>query len=85
MNLLRYARGGTLLVAPIDGAAGRGIQIESRDQGPGIPDVCLAMEDGYSTGGGLGSGLPAVRRLMDSFDIATGPDGTAIVARKWLS
>jgi serine/threonine-protein kinase RsbT len=42
------------------------------------------MEDGYSTGGGLGGGLPAARRLMDGFAITSGPAGTHVVAHKWL-
>jgi serine/threonine-protein kinase RsbT len=44
-----------------------------------------ALEDGFSTGGGLGSGLPAARRLMDEFAITTGSHGTTIVASKWLT
>ena len=84
-NLLRYAPGGELKVTTCSGETGEGIVIESRDSGPGIADVDLALQDGYSTGGGLGSGLPAVRRLMDDFAITTGPTGTRIEARKWLN
>ena len=79
-NLVRYARGGVLVAAPVRGAAGVGVQLESRDAGPGIGDVARALQDGYSTGGGL----PAARRLMDEFEVDTGPGGTTIVARKWL-
>jgi serine/threonine-protein kinase RsbT len=84
-NLVRYASGGEVLVAPCAQAAGAGIVIHSRDGGPGIADVELALRDGYSTGGGLGCGLPAVRRLMDDFTLTTSPAGTSIEARKWLS
>jgi serine/threonine-protein kinase RsbT len=83
-NLARYARDGRIVVG-LGGADGRtGVVIESRDAGPGIADVGQALADGFSTGGGLGGGLPGVRRLMDTFDIASGPGGTRIRACKWL-
>ena len=84
MNLHRYASGGTLALRAVEDHARRGIEIESVDDGPGIDDPALALQDGYTTGGGLGSGLPAVRRLMDDFDLTTAPSGTRIVVRKWL-
>lgn len=84
-NLLRYAPGGEIQVMSCTEAGGRGILIESRDSGPGIPDAALALQDGYSTGGGLGSGLPAVQRLMDDFALHSRPTGTRIEARKWLN
>jgi serine/threonine-protein kinase RsbT len=84
-NLLRYAPGGEITVMTCSSATGRGIAIESRDNGPGIANVDLALQDGYSTSGGLGSGLPAVQRLMDDFALATGPTGTLIEAHKWLN
>jgi serine/threonine-protein kinase RsbT len=90
-NLVRYARGGEIVLAAAAaepaGRAGReasGVHVESLDRGPGIADLARAMEDGFSTGGGLGGGLPAVRRLMDEFAITSGPAGTRVVARKWL-
>ncbi|HZR98281.1 MAG TPA: ATP-binding protein [Chloroflexota bacterium] len=83
-NLVRYARQGEILLGAVDGARGRGIEVESRDAGPGIGDVARALEDGYTTGGGLGSGLPGVRRLMDDFEISSAPSGTRVLARKWL-
>jgi serine/threonine-protein kinase RsbT len=82
-NLLRYAGAGELSLTLVQGPRGDGIRIESRDEGPGIEDVELAMRDGYSTGGGLGSGLPSVRRLMDEFQLNSGPQGTSVVATKW--
>jgi serine/threonine-protein kinase RsbT len=60
----------------------RGMQVESRDAGPGMGDVAQALRDGFSTGGGLGGGLGAVRRLMDEFEITSASDGTHVVARK---
>jgi serine/threonine-protein kinase RsbT len=83
MNLVRYATGGRLLLTALATPTRTGIEVLSQDDGPGIPDVALAMEDGYSTGQGLGSGLPAVRRLMDEFEISSDPAGTRVMARKW--
>jgi serine/threonine-protein kinase RsbT len=83
MNLVRYAAGGGIVLSPVEGLPGPGVQVESYDHGPGIADLDRAFEDGFSTAGGLGSGLPAVRRLMDEVDIETGAGGTLIVARKW--
>ena len=84
-NLVRYAQQGEILLAEVEGPRGAGVQIESVDRGPGISDLARALEDGYSTGGGLGSGLPGARRLMDEFEIASSAAGTRIVARKWPS
>jgi serine/threonine-protein kinase RsbT len=54
------------------------------DAGPGIADVALAMRDGFSSSGGLGLGLPGVRRLMDEFDISSEfGRGTTVTGRKW--
>lgn len=83
MNLVRYADGGEIILEAITGPRGAGVRIEASDHGPGIIDLPRALEDGYTTGGGLGSGLPAVRRLMDDFDITSTPTGTRVVARKW--
>ena len=54
------------------------------DNGPGIQDIRKVMEDGYSTSGGLGAGLPGVKRLMDEFDITSSlEEGTIITTVKW--
>ena len=84
-NLARYAKGGELLLTPLERPGLVGIEVVSRDQGPGISDVERAMRDGFSTGGGLGSGLPAARRLMDEFEITSQPNGTLVMARKWTA
>ena len=73
------------MIEAIGDPGGRGIRITSRDSGPGIPDVEAAMRDGFTTGGGLGSGLPAARRLMDEFELVTGADGTTITVSKWMT
>lgn len=82
-NLARYAENGELTLRSVEDTMPWGVQVESRDTGPGITDLAFALRDGASTGGGLGGGLPAARRLMDTFDITTSPAGTTIVARKW--
>ncbi len=85
-NILRYAGGApaTLRVEAV-GSAGRvGLRATFSDEGPGIADVDAALGDGYSTGGTLGLGLPGARRLVDEFDIVTGPGaGTRVTITKW--
>ena len=62
----------------------QGVVIVARDQGPGIRDVSRALEDGYSTSGGLGLGLPGARRLMDDFDVSSSVGkGTTVTMKKW--
>lgn len=83
-NIVSYARKGEIHICLINDGSRRGITIVARDQGPGIADIKLAMQAGYSTSGGLGLGLPGVRRIMDEFDINSGPDrGTTITVTKW--
>jgi serine/threonine-protein kinase RsbT len=82
-NLLRYADGGHITLQPVHDRDRAGIEVTSQDVGPGIKDVYLALQDGYSTGGGLGNGLAGARRLMDQFQIDSNPNGTRIVATKW--
>jgi serine/threonine-protein kinase RsbT len=85
-NLIVHANGGTLTLSLVDHAEhGRGLAVESLDSGPGIADIDLAMQDGYSTAHTLGAGLPGVRRLMDEFTIESQPGvGTRVYAVKWL-
>lgn len=84
-NLLVHASGGQLSLALIDDPEhGRGLAVEASDSGPGIADIDLAMQDGYSTASTLGAGLPGVRRLMDLFQIeSTFGVGTRVRAVKW--
>ena len=61
-----------------------GVEFIFEDRGPGIPDVGIAMQEGWSTGGGLGMGLPGTRRLMDDMEIRSVPgEGTTVIVRKW--
>lgn len=83
-NIVRYARSGEIAIRPITNSARRGIQIVAQDHGPGIRDVEQALQIGFSTAGGLGLGLPGVRRLMDEFDIQSKlGQGTTVRITKW--
>jgi serine/threonine-protein kinase RsbT len=82
-NLLRYARGGQLSVRSVSDDDRAGLEILAWDTGPGIPDQAKAMRDGYSTGGGMGSGLPSVKRLTEVFDLQSTPKGTVVTTRIW--
>lgn len=83
-NILTYAGAGEIEVSVEDSDGRRGLIIVARDQGPGIPDVGLALQDGYSTSRSLGLGLPGVRRLMDDFEITSElGSGTVVRAAKW--
>lgn len=85
-NILSYAKEGELVVRTVEGLGRRGIEIVAEDRGPGIADVEAAMRDGYSTGGGLGLGLPGTKRLVDDFLVETAlNEGTKITVRKWAA
>jgi serine/threonine-protein kinase RsbT len=83
-NILLYANEGEIVLR-LDHHNGLvGIVVVARDEGPGIADLDLAMRDSYSTGSGLGLGLPGARRLMDEFEIESEVSkGTTIVMKKW--
>ncbi|MGM9950565.1 MAG: anti-sigma regulatory factor [Lysinibacillus sp.] len=84
-NIYLYARAGEIVIEPLEDAAKNGISITAIDKGPGIGDVRKVMEDGYSTSGGLGAGLPGVRRLMDHIEIQSSMGkGTTVKVEKWL-
>lgn len=83
-NILAHAGTGELQIELVEAEGRRGVAIEARDEGPGIPDIALAMRDGYSTRRSLGAGLPGVQRLMDSFAIESSSErGTRVRAVKW--
>jgi serine/threonine-protein kinase RsbT len=84
-NIVLYARQGEMLFRLVDEGDRQGIVVVGRDHGPGIDDVHLAMRDDYSTGQGLGLGLPGARRLMDEFEIDSARGaGTTVTMRKWI-
>lgn len=85
-NVVEYAKEGEVIVTLINNAHERGVEIMVVDQGPGIPDISAVMRDGYSTGKGLGIGLPGARRLMDEFEIVSAiGQGTTVKMRKWVT
>jgi anti-sigma regulatory factor (Ser/Thr protein kinase) len=84
-NLIKHARGGELILRPLDEGGRAGLEIESRDGGPGIADVEQALVDRFSTTCTRGTGLGAVNRLMDELDIKSERGrGTRIVCGKWV-
>jgi serine/threonine-protein kinase RsbT len=85
-NVIRYAGSGSVVIHAATRRDGRtGIEIVVADQGPGIADVELALREGYSSGSGLGLGLPGTRRLMDELEIdSVVGQGTTVTIRKWL-
>ncbi|HYH88955.1 MAG TPA: anti-sigma regulatory factor [Solirubrobacteraceae bacterium] len=84
-NITHYAtRGEVLLRVVRDGDGRAGIQVVASDDGPGIADIERALQDGYTTGGGLGLGLPGARRLVDDFHIQSTPsEGTTVTLVMW--
>ena len=83
-NILRYAVHGEIILRLVEEHGKRGVEVVATDDGPGIPDLTLAMQDGYSTCGGLGLGLPGTRRLMHEFVIVSEfGKGTTVTVRRW--
>jgi serine/threonine-protein kinase RsbT len=84
-NITTYAIRGEVVLSIVHDNGGReGIRVVARDDGPGIEDIGLALQDGYTSGGGLGLGLPGARRLVDEFDIESAPsEGTTVTLVKW--
>jgi serine/threonine-protein kinase RsbT len=84
-NIVQYAGRGEICFAVVDGGEASALVIIARDEGPGIPDVSQAMQDGFSTGRSLGLGLPGARRLMDEFEVASEVGkGTTVTMKKWM-
>jgi serine/threonine-protein kinase RsbT len=86
-NITTYAKRGEVLLSVVRDDSGReGIQVIARDEGPGIENVDLALQDGYTSGTGLGLGLPGARRLVDDFAIETAPgQGTKVTLVMWAN
>lgn len=84
-NIIEYAQYGEVFIETVNKFNRIGITITIEDNGPGISDVNQAMTDGYSTGRGMGVGLPGTKRIMDEFVLQTQlGKGTKIVMSKWL-
>ena len=83
-NILEYATCGEIFMSLLRNGDRSGVKIVASDQGPGIADIRLVMQDGYSSRKGLGIGLPGTRRLMDEFEIKSKiGDGTVVTMKKW--
>jgi len=83
-NITTYAGTGEVALRVVQENGRRGIEVVASDRGPGIANVELAMQDGYTTGNGLGLGLPGTRRLVDDFELQTEVGaGTTIRLVKW--
>ena len=83
-NTVQYGRGGHLTIEGVEEGGRRGLRLTFEDHGPGIPDVEVAMRDGYTTGGGLGLGLGGARRLVNEFYIHSRPgEGTRVTVIRW--
>jgi serine/threonine-protein kinase RsbT len=85
-NVVKYAGRGRMIAQPTSDARGRaGLRLIFEDSGPGIPDIAAAMRDGFSTGRGLGKGLPGSKRLVDEFEIESEVGrGTRVTVVRWL-
>ncbi len=84
-NIVLYAGEGAIKAQVVTKDKRRGLKIQALDHGPGIADIEQAMKDGYTTSGGLGSGLGGAKRMMDEFHVESAPGlGTRVTAIKWL-
>jgi serine/threonine-protein kinase RsbT len=85
-NMLKYGNGGVATIELIIDENKKGIKLMFVDKGPGIPDIELAMRDGYSTGKSLGLGLPGTKRLVNEFQIqSVVGEGTTVSIIKWCN
>jgi len=83
-NIVEYAGSGEIRLTVVTRGATSGLQVVAADQGPGIVDVERALQDGFSTGHGLGLGLPGARRLMDAFELRSKVgSGTTVTMTRW--
>jgi len=83
-NAIQHGGGGHATIETIVDGARQGLRLAFEDSGPGIPDIEVAMREGYSTGGGLGLGLPGSRRLAHEFNITSAAgQGTRVVITRW--
>ena len=83
-NTLDYGGGGTATLESLEDGFRRGLRVIFEDEGPGIPDLSLALTDGWTSGKGLGMGLSGARRLVNEFDIQSRVgEGTRVEMTKW--
>lgn len=83
-NTLRYGRGGLVECETHLEGMRKGLRLSFKDEGPGIPDLALAMTDGWTSGSGMGMGLSGAKRLVNEFEIETQPGkGTRVTITRW--
>ncbi len=83
-NTLIHGGGGSMRWAVVEAGIRSGLQLHFEDQGPGIRDIKLAMTDGWTSGGGMGLGLPGSKRLVSDFEVESTPgQGTRVSITKW--
>lgn len=83
-NTVDYGGGGTLRIEALREGPRRGLRLIFEDKGPGIPDIALAMSDGYTSGRGLGLGLSGAKRLSNEFELQSSPGkGTTVTLVRW--
>lgn len=83
-NTVVYGGGGFMLMEIVQSGARDGVRLRFEDRGPGIPDMDLALRDGWSSGTGLGLGLSGARRLVNDFEIESAPgEGTKVTVTRW--
>jgi Anti-sigma regulatory factor (Ser/Thr protein kinase) len=85
-NTVVHGGGGVMCLQVVQQADRQGLRVTFKDHGPGIPVIDLAMKDGYTTGGGMGMGLPGAKRLVDDFHLSSIPsEGTCVTIVRWKS
>jgi serine/threonine-protein kinase RsbT len=83
-NMVDYGRGGTMTIEALEEGARKGLRLIFEDQGPGIPDIDMALRDGFTSGSGMGLGLGGSRRLSNEFEIRSAPgQGTRVAITRW--
>lgn len=83
-NTLEHGGGGTMVAEIVENGIRKGIKLTFQDQGKGIPDLQLALKDGYTTGSGMGLGLSGSKRLVNEFDLKSEPgQGTTVTIIRW--
>jgi serine/threonine-protein kinase RsbT len=83
-NTLVHGGGGQMRWELVEDGVRRGVRLHFEDQGPGIPDTKLALTDGWTSGGGMGLGLPGSKRLVQEFELVSAPGGgTRVSITRW--
>ncbi|HYC88216.1 MAG TPA: anti-sigma regulatory factor [Thermoanaerobaculia bacterium] len=83
-NMVDYGRGGTMTIEALEEGPRKGLRLIFEDQGPGIPDIEMALRDGFTSGSGMGLGLGGARRLSNEFEIRSAPgEGTRVAITRW--